>query len=362
MVNPLPKVGIYSPYLDTAGGGEKYMLTIASVLSLDHQVEILLDDKLFEIGWDEIRKKNEQRHGLDLSNVVGVRAPIGAGSSMISRLLSLRKYQHLFYNSDGSIFFSTAKNNIVHFQMPFGKTAGFKPWQNFKLSSWKKAIYNSNFTKDYIEKDWSIVGEVIYPPVDTTAIKPKVKKDQILTVGRFDGFTKVKKQQLMIDEFKKLIDGKEIEGWSFHLAGGMLPGDKLYVEELRSSVVGYPIFFHENVAIGDLHQLYGESKIYWHAMGYGEDDPKRIEHFGISTVEAMAGGSVPIVFNKGGQKEIVQNGENGFTWDTIEELESQTIALVKKNSLLKSLSAKAEKSAKRFETQVFAQKILSLLK
>ena len=38
------KFGFYSPYLDTFGGGERYMLTLASHLSREHVVDIFWDD------------------------------------------------------------------------------------------------------------------------------------------------------------------------------------------------------------------------------------------------------------------------------------------------------------------------------
>ena len=38
------KIGFYSPYLDTFGGGERYILTLASHLSKNNQVDVFWDD------------------------------------------------------------------------------------------------------------------------------------------------------------------------------------------------------------------------------------------------------------------------------------------------------------------------------
>ena len=38
------KIGVYDPYLDDVGGGEKYMLTTAECLSNDHDVTIFWDN------------------------------------------------------------------------------------------------------------------------------------------------------------------------------------------------------------------------------------------------------------------------------------------------------------------------------
>ena len=41
------------------------------------------------------------------------------------------------------------------------------------------------------------------------------------------------------------------------------------------------------------------------------------ESFGISVVEAMARGSIPITFKKGGLPEIIKSGYNGFIVDDV---------------------------------------------
>ncbi|MBU4190339.1 MAG: glycosyltransferase, partial [Candidatus Thermoplasmatota archaeon] len=59
------------------------------------------------------------------------------------------------------------------------------------------------------------------------------------------------------------------------------------------------------------------------AAGFGVDEekePEKVEHFGITTVEAAAAGCVPVVIRKGGQPEIVKEGINGLLWEKEEEL------------------------------------------
>src|SRR3989344_8267797 len=218
------RISVYSPYLDTAGGGEKYMLTIAEYLSKNHQVDFLLGTHLYDLNISQIVKKIQSLHNLDISKVNFIKAPIGVGSSGPKRLAFLKKYDYLFYLGDGSIFYSTAKNNILHIQSPIKNiNTGVKG--KIKLSSWKLIIYNSKFTKDIVEESWRRPGKVIYPPVSVEEIKPLKKKKQILSVGRFYGFLKDKKHEILIKSYKSLIDGGKIKGWSLHLAGGAGEGD-----------------------------------------------------------------------------------------------------------------------------------------
>ncbi len=355
------KIALYTPYLDTLGGGEKYILTIGEILSKDHVVDVLLDKHLQSFDLEEMKTKIITLHGLDISKINFIAAPIGATDSLISKTLFTKQYDWLFYNSDGSIFYSLAKNNCLHIQVPFDHLAVHTAIEKLKLSSWKFVIYNSVFTQKYVEKNLSTPGKVIYPPVDIENLKILPKKKQILTVGRFVGHTEVKKQKVMIKAFKELIDEKSLAGWSFHLVGAAAEGDNDYIQELKKLADKYPIFIHVNEPQQSLINLYAESTMYWHAMGYQEEDPKNSEHFGISTVEAMASGCVPVVINKGGQKEIVIDKENGYLWDSLEQLKSLTVGLSKDKALQNELSKKAMKRSKEFSKDTFASAIKSLV-
>ena len=80
------KIAIYSPYLDTLGGGEKYMLTIAEILSFNNEVDFLLGTHLYNLGVAKITERVKRLHGLNLSKVNFVKSPIGVGSSFLQRL------------------------------------------------------------------------------------------------------------------------------------------------------------------------------------------------------------------------------------------------------------------------------------
>ena len=114
-----------------------------------------------------------------------------------------------------------------------------------------------------------------------------------------------------------------------------------------------------------LNALLDRAKIYWHATGYGEDlvkHPERAEHFGVSTIEAMAHGAVPIVFPAGGQLEIVNNGQNGFWWRTPQELIKYTLELLQNDKLREKLAQAAQKSSANYSEDKFCEKLHEILK
>jgi len=335
------------------------MLTIAETLSQNYDVDLLLDEHQLSLEPEKLIADLGKRLDLDLSKVNLKKAPLKAGN-FFSRLFFWKIYDVLFYLTDGSVFYATAKKNIIHFQVPFENIGAKGLWGKFKLSSWDNAIYNSEFTKNVIEKGWPIKGEVVYPPVDVTKIKPLIKKKQILSVGRFVSFSKSKKHEEMIETFRNLYKDDLVEGWSLHLAGSV-EGDESYVKELEDKASDLPVKFYPNCSFEDLLVLYGESSIYWHAAGFGEDNPSKMEHFGITTVEAMAGGCVPVVINKGGQPEIVEDKTSGFLWNDLSELSKKTLNLIEDKELMKKMSKKAIERSRLFSKGHFESKIKDLV-
>jgi glycosyltransferase involved in cell wall biosynthesis len=57
--------------------------------------------------------------------------------------------------------------------------------------------------------------------------------------------------------------------------------------------------------------------------GYEIDEkkfPEKVEHLGITPLEAMASGCLVYAYKAGGLKEIIQEGKNGFLFSNKDEL------------------------------------------
>lgn len=168
-----------------------------------------------------------------------------------------------------------------------------------------------------------------------------------------------KKQEFMIQTFKKMVK-QGLKEWKFFLVISFAKKDLKNVKKLEKLIKGYPIEISENLNLNELKEIYKKSKIYWHAAGYGENlklNPERAEHFGITTVEAMKNGLVPVVINAGGQKEIIEDTVDGFLWDKEQQLIFLTKKLIEDEDLLKSMAKQAIKNSARFSKKEFCKQI-----
>jgi glycosyltransferase involved in cell wall biosynthesis len=268
-------------------------------------------------------------------------------------------YDVCFWVSDGSIPTLRARKNLLHFQVPFHDVNGNTLLNKMKLFRIKKIICNSLFTKRFIDKEYGVDSVVVYPPVSVEEIKPKRKEKIILSVGRFSLLLQSKKQDVLIKAFKKM----NLADWRLIIAGGSEIGAAKFVKKLEKDSVGFPVEILENPGFKILKELYGKAKIFWSASGFGvkEKEPEKFEHFGITVVEAMAAGTVPVVFNAGGHKEIIQDGKNGFLWSKTSELIKKTQEIINNFQLYKQLSQKGKENTTVYSYERFEKQIIELL-
>ncbi|WP_127569192.1 glycosyltransferase family 4 protein [Paenibacillus xylaniclasticus] len=262
----------------------------------------------------------------------------------------------------------------THYQFPdslFRQLAG--KWMDRKfVKSYDYFITNSYYTNHWHEHFWhtGAKNKVIYPPVfsEQTVLQrvgeSTTRKNMILSVGRFFVGAHNKKQDALVDMF--LRNCSKWPGWEFHLAGAVSTTDidVEYVNQIKKRIEGSPVYLHLNCPFSELEQLYKEAKIFWHATGYGENDnefPEKMEHFGITTVEAMSYGVVPVVINKGGQTEIIQQSETGLLWNTEEELVAHTEMLMAEEAERVRQAQRCYDSANLFSIEKFYEKSREIL-
>jgi glycosyltransferase involved in cell wall biosynthesis len=230
--------------------------------------------------------------------------------------------------------------------------------------SYSRIVSNSEYTRTWVQRWWGVDTGVLNPPV--TLQTRQTKEKLILNVGRFFApqHGHCKKQLDLVRAMRALQWRGNIDGWTLHLVGGVSEVDRPYLDKVRSEAADLPVEFHVGAAGAEVRDLYGRASIYWHATGLGEDpetQPDRFEHFGITTAEAMSAGAVPVVIRAAGQKEVVEHGVSGLTWEPLVQLVGFTEDLVGDPARLETMSQAAVHRAQRYGMPAFADHLRDLV-
>jgi len=173
----------------------------------------------------------------------------------------------------------------------------------FKNMEYKPLILtNSKFSASMISKFLGVKGLVIYPPVNVEEYLPlsrnRDRDNIILVIGRIEP---AKNTALVPFIAEKVKNGRfviigSIESYSYY---------KHLVRLIKSLRVEDRVRILPNASEWQKIELLRRAKVYLHPMKY--------EHFGISVVEAMAAGLIPVVHRSGGPwTDIVEFGKYGF--------------------------------------------------
>jgi GT2 family glycosyltransferase len=313
----------YSPYPLTPGGGERYLLSTAMTLGSFGPAAFTTPDRYSQLRLDNLLSDL----GLQTGSIVA--EPWDNGSPRVLERLVVMGNEVLPRRPP------QARMPYFHCQFPF-------PWPEATtqeiadglawLGSYRKVIVNSEFTRRAFlqalaDHPASATVEVVYPPVGTSHLlreSPR-RKPQILNIGRFTDRGHNKHQDVLIAAMKAAPAWFRRE-WKLVLAGTVPndPAAKLYFDALRGAVGSdIEVEFVLAPSRQRLDELLLESAVYAHATGYGVRDERdywRCEHFGITIVESIAAGCLPLCYAKGGGPEIQAAIGCGATFGSVEEL------------------------------------------
>ncbi|KAB7780330.1 hypothetical protein NB699_000010 [Xanthomonas sacchari] len=391
------RVGIYNRYWGTMGGGEKHVGTIAEVLLAEgYDVDLIRVEPIDEVEFasrmnlDIARARWVDWPGLSCADL----APRSAiydvfinstyCSSMVTqaeRSMYLVFFPHdlierapipRFLQRAAGRLNRTGHPNLArlsNFARRMFRVSGPADGRAF-IDSYQLAMTNSEFTASWVHRRWARDTAVVPPPIDTKRFSSRSvkKKKVILSVGRFFSGGHNKKHIELITAFRSMCDDGVIpDGWEYHLAGSVHTESKEhrnYFDRVNELAQGYPIKIMGNLASQDLLEEYEQASIFWHGAGWGEHEeiePEKLEHFGMTACESMAAGVIPIVVPKGGPKEIVTDGVDGFYFRDEQELRARTVVLMQMygTSEQEAWSKRAQASVDKYSRVNFHAKFMS---
>ncbi len=152
----------------------------------------------------------------------------------------------------------------------------------------ERLVANSNAVRDRVRRFYGREAEVVHPPVELADLRPAPsgERESFLWVGRLVPY---KRPLLVAEAFRGLPQRLTMVGIGPQEA------------ELRERLP-FNVELHGWVSREELARLYGEARGFLHV---GEED------FGMTMVEALAGGAPVIALNAGGARDIVRDGIDG---------------------------------------------------
>ena len=229
-------------------------------------------------------------------------------TDMLSRVRERRSQ----YNNDDKISSSSIKSAI---KLVYYKS--FAVVYGLAISSANVVMVNSSWTRRHVAELWWKRGRptVVYPPCDTKGLQllpldRRLKRVYIVSVAQF---RPEKNHELQLRAFaaaRAAASKTEEETVANAVLSARLqmigscrgPDDVARLDSLKALAKDLGlgeanVEFKVNVPFEELQKLLGDAVIGLHTM---ED-----EHFGISVVEYMAAGVVPIAHGSGGPKEDI---------------------------------------------------------
>jgi alpha-1,2-mannosyltransferase len=202
-----------------------------------------------------------------------------------------------------------------------------------------RLISTSNFTKGFVKQKWGRESETLYPPcpIDLYQNLNSSKEDLVITVGRV---VPEKRMHLFLEIARKLPQVK------FAIIGSVAQEQQSFLRHLQDTAPANVSFVMS--PLRRVTDLLARAKIYVHCA--------LNEHFGITIVEAMAAGCVPVVHDSGGPREIVPE-EVGYRWESVDEAVGQVSRLVHNESERAGFSAAARLRAEQFAPSVFESRL-----
>jgi GT2 family glycosyltransferase/glycosyltransferase involved in cell wall biosynthesis/tetratricopeptide (TPR) repeat protein len=310
---------VYTPFDVRVGGGERYILSVASALAEQHEVWFLTNQRMsrarLALTLDDLGINPGRFHHAILDDTADWQRPdvyvvMGNEIEPPTPAFGMRNFYH------------------IQFPFPIHHTGHFSIERIHKFDAF---IVNSKFTSNNVRKALTTykIGtkpiHIIFPPVsipsqeEQSAIIEKKHKNtspiKIVNIGRFVTQGHHKRQDVVMDIAEECHRQKLPV--RFEIYGGLGGGEEntKYFANLAERGARIKAKVRANVSRKVIESALNEALFYIHPCGIGHYpglSPEKLEHFGIAVVEAMSRKCIPIVYGWGGPSELLSENKCGF--------------------------------------------------
>jgi alpha-1,3-mannosyltransferase len=352
-------------YLPGTGGMETYVASLCRQLSLrGHRADVATLDRLFKTNWQ--LPPHEQIDGIEV-----IRFPAGGNARYFfaPRLLeALPRYDLIHIH--GVDFFVDMLGTLrrIHGKPLVLTTHGgyfhtrWLPW--FKRAFFNTVTRNSLKGVDRVIASSTADAEIFSQITDNltlvengidfnvySGIRRKPEDETLLFVGRL---SKNKRIDLLLSAFGLVL--KQRPGAKLLIVGPDWEGLKDGLEQTaRKLHLEDAVTFTGRIPQTELLAALGKAKLFVSASEY--------EAFGLSTVEAMAAGLIPVVNNIPANAGLIRQGEDGFLVDFTDSTEAAAAidtALGMDGEIYSKMSQAATQSASKHDWNIVVGQIIDV--
>jgi glycosyltransferase involved in cell wall biosynthesis len=214
-------------------------------------------------------------------------------------------------------------------------------------------LTNSLFSQSIIKQWTGKKAQVVYPPVEIEKFyfKNDFRDNIIVTCSRF---TYEKGLTIIPEIASKVPEGK------FYIFGSTSKTSWEVISELKKLINKFNVknvYLKPNTPLNEMLSIYKRAKIYLHTMIN--------EHFGLSIVEGMASGLVPLIHKSGGPYMDILDGKQGiygFYYENADEAANIIKDLLSNEAKLKKIREKAVERSFLFSKKAFKLNFIKAIK
>lgn len=217
-------------------------------------------------------------------------------------------------------------------------------------------VANSKFTQGIIEKYLGKRSLVVNPPVTPnitmSGVNWRDRKNRVVTISRF----RPAKGLEIIPEI-----ASHVKNCEFVLIGIFDKESERCLERISEEIETLGVQGRVRIFKNKPHSFasaaLSTAKVFLHTQ--------KTEAFGMSIVESMAAGCVPIVPRTGGPWIDIldcQEGQYGFSYKSPSEAAQKIKLLIENENLRSEISARAAERSMAFDSSVFERKILDVVR
>jgi len=352
------RVGIIHPYFDVIGGAEMTSLSLIDMLITNKIKTTLYCIKSPDImqtdsfSIQQIKQKKLPKFWRyqritevkKLFNLVSNENILFVMSGGLTLEKSNAKLVYMYCHSSFLGEMEFLKREFHGIKGVYYKTIQNNIQKNIELLKDEKVnlISNSNFTKTQIKKNFNRDSRVIYPPVDINrfnSISNKQKENKVITISRFS----VEKN---LESVVKICNNTD---FFCELIGTAKYKNQLKILENLQKMKGKNIRIYNNITAQHIIELLSTAKVYLHTSK---------ETFGISVIESIAAGCIPIVPDNSAHKETVPFEELRYK-DEDQAVKKINDAI---NGKFNELRPKLSKHIQKFSSKNFQENMLKLVR